>query len=257
MLVQALARKVEGLPITLLELNTIMHVVCALIMYLLWLKKPQDVGSPTLVYDVDKHKSKPLATLLRIRKVTHVPVPEKREKQRRPEDDLEYGLDASDTTLRWRNGVFEHKRGRPDTWVQQWHEPLALAPARVPTSMLAIENHNLEPQAAGKLRVSRLWIFQGNDTETYISFADGTFLTHDKALFLVHYSSEKIPTFGKSQASWQELCEEIKHNGGIGYAMKASNFQLDGSIESRGTKYAVWIAALLFPPIYGGVHLTP
>ena len=47
MLVQAVARKVAGLPITLLELNTIMHVVCALIMYLLWLKKPQDVWSPT------------------------------------------------------------------------------------------------------------------------------------------------------------------------------------------------------------------
>ena len=50
MLVQCIARKVEGLPITLLEINTVMHVVCALCMYLLWLKKPQNVMVPTTVF---------------------------------------------------------------------------------------------------------------------------------------------------------------------------------------------------------------
>ena len=177
-----------------------------------------------------------------------MPVPEEREEQRRPEDDIEYGLDASDTTIRWRNGVFEHKRGRLDTWVLQWHKPTPTFPGA---------KQDPELQSGGTLRVSRFWIYQNNGTETYISFAEGTFLTHEKAQFLVDYSTWKIPTFGVSNASWQELCEEINHNGGIGYAVNASNFQLDGSIESAGSKYAVWIAALLFPPIYGGVHLTP
>ncbi|KAI5780144.1 hypothetical protein DFH27DRAFT_468073, partial [Peziza echinospora] len=49
MIIQCIARKSNGLPITLLELHTIMHVVCALLMYLLWLKKPQNIAHPTMV----------------------------------------------------------------------------------------------------------------------------------------------------------------------------------------------------------------
>ncbi|KAI5808466.1 hypothetical protein DFH27DRAFT_459108, partial [Peziza echinospora] len=35
-IIQCVVRKAEGLPVTLLEINTVMHVVCALLMYLLW-----------------------------------------------------------------------------------------------------------------------------------------------------------------------------------------------------------------------------
>lgn len=59
MLAQALGRKITGLPLTLLELNTIMHVVCALLMYLLWFKKPQDVQTP-LEFDADDELGSPL-----------------------------------------------------------------------------------------------------------------------------------------------------------------------------------------------------
>jgi hypothetical protein len=38
---QTIARKVGGLPITLLELNTLAYVVCAVMMYLICWKKPQ------------------------------------------------------------------------------------------------------------------------------------------------------------------------------------------------------------------------
>jgi len=78
-----------------------------------------------------------------------------------------------------------------------------------------------------------------------------------KAKFLVDYSSGKIPTFGKSKSSWKDFCEEIQHNGDIGCAKKASNFELEGSIQSRGSEYAGWVASIIFPAIYGGVHLTP
>jgi len=47
MVVQVLVRKGAGLPITLLEFNTVLHVVCALIAYLLWLRKPKDIELPT------------------------------------------------------------------------------------------------------------------------------------------------------------------------------------------------------------------
>ena len=45
-LVEIIARWATALPVTLLELNTLAHVVCALAMYCLWWKKPQDVNEP-------------------------------------------------------------------------------------------------------------------------------------------------------------------------------------------------------------------
>lgn len=45
-LVQCIARWKEHLPMTLLELNTLAHAVCALLMYLLWTNKPYDVHEP-------------------------------------------------------------------------------------------------------------------------------------------------------------------------------------------------------------------
>ena len=45
MVIQTIARKASGLPITLLELNTLAHVGCAVFMYALWWKKPQNVSA--------------------------------------------------------------------------------------------------------------------------------------------------------------------------------------------------------------------
>ena len=41
MALQCITRKVYGLPITLLELHTMVHVVCAIIMYAFWFKVRQ------------------------------------------------------------------------------------------------------------------------------------------------------------------------------------------------------------------------
>jgi hypothetical protein len=38
LLVQCIARKASGYPISLLELHTFVHVICALMMYALWFK---------------------------------------------------------------------------------------------------------------------------------------------------------------------------------------------------------------------------
>jgi hypothetical protein len=38
MAIQCIARKAYGLPLTLLEIHTMIHVVCALIMYLFWME---------------------------------------------------------------------------------------------------------------------------------------------------------------------------------------------------------------------------
>ncbi|KAI9766758.1 MAG: hypothetical protein M1839_004775 [Geoglossum umbratile] len=44
--IQCIARKASGLPVTLLEVHTMVHVVCALSMYALWFYKPLDVKYP-------------------------------------------------------------------------------------------------------------------------------------------------------------------------------------------------------------------
>jgi hypothetical protein len=38
MVIQCIARRAYGLPLTLLEVHTLVHVVCALIMYLFWIE---------------------------------------------------------------------------------------------------------------------------------------------------------------------------------------------------------------------------
>ena len=49
MLVQCMARAAAHLPLTFLELNTLAHVICALLMYLLWMDKPYDVRDPVVL----------------------------------------------------------------------------------------------------------------------------------------------------------------------------------------------------------------
>jgi hypothetical protein len=46
MVIQTISRKASGLPVTLLELNTLAHVGCAVVMYAVWWKKPQNVNEP-------------------------------------------------------------------------------------------------------------------------------------------------------------------------------------------------------------------
>ena len=49
MVIQVVARKAEGLPVTLLELNTLAHVSCAVVLYVLWWHKPLNVEEPLKV----------------------------------------------------------------------------------------------------------------------------------------------------------------------------------------------------------------
>lgn len=49
MILQILGRLIEQLPVTLLEINTTGHVLCALVLYLLWWNKPLEVKDPTVL----------------------------------------------------------------------------------------------------------------------------------------------------------------------------------------------------------------
>ncbi|KAF8541823.1 hypothetical protein BDD12DRAFT_827936 [Trichophaea hybrida] len=47
---QCLGRKLQGLPITPLEINTVVHVLNAVVMYAIWWEKPVDVGEPSVIH---------------------------------------------------------------------------------------------------------------------------------------------------------------------------------------------------------------
>lgn len=49
MIVQVIGRTAHHLPVTLLELHTVLHAFCAVAMYFTWWAKPVDVECPTLV----------------------------------------------------------------------------------------------------------------------------------------------------------------------------------------------------------------
>ena len=49
MIIQCIARVHQSLPLTLLEVHTLMHAICAFFIYCLWLKKPHDVMVTTKV----------------------------------------------------------------------------------------------------------------------------------------------------------------------------------------------------------------
>ncbi|KAK4224112.1 hypothetical protein QBC38DRAFT_26630 [Podospora fimiseda] len=49
MVVQCAARKMAGLPLCLLELHTMVHVVCAIVMYIFWFEKPLDLRSAEIL----------------------------------------------------------------------------------------------------------------------------------------------------------------------------------------------------------------
>jgi hypothetical protein len=58
MIIQCIARVAQDLPVTLLEINTIGHVICAFALYMLWWSKPMDIKDPHKIvgeHGLDKH----------------------------------------------------------------------------------------------------------------------------------------------------------------------------------------------------------
>ena len=47
MLAQIISRLIVDLPVTLLEINTLAHILCAIIIYMLWWNKPKLINEPT------------------------------------------------------------------------------------------------------------------------------------------------------------------------------------------------------------------
>lgn len=246
MLVQAAGRKIEGLPVTLLELNTIMHVVCALAMYILWLKKPQDVGLPTRIED--RHKSRPLGALLCIKSVAD------------QEPHLSGKAKLDECILQFNSGSFTYKAAasyHPETI---WGVNSAPHPATLPKTNRSGQVYpSTVPPIENGVKVDKFWIHSTTDhtSVTYLELRANTYLTPQSARFVADYVTGAIHTFGKTEATWETFCEELRHNGDFGLAEHAGNLFPEGDIKSDGSQYAGWTAAIIFPAIYGGIHLSP
>ncbi|KAI1042891.1 hypothetical protein LB505_000975 [Fusarium chuoi] len=52
MVLQCIARKIQNLPLSLLEVHTMVHVVCAIFLYLCWFRKPLNVLDPEIIKPV-------------------------------------------------------------------------------------------------------------------------------------------------------------------------------------------------------------
>ena len=63
MIIQCISRVARSIPLTLLEVHTVVNAICAFLMYLLWFQKPQDVMVPTKVR-VDDEKLKKLKDIV-------------------------------------------------------------------------------------------------------------------------------------------------------------------------------------------------
>ncbi|KAH8726746.1 hypothetical protein GQ44DRAFT_679203 [Phaeosphaeriaceae sp. PMI808] len=61
---QTIGRLATGLPISLLELNTLCHGFCCLFIYMAWWHKPLDIEEPYLINASDGHASKVLAWMI-------------------------------------------------------------------------------------------------------------------------------------------------------------------------------------------------
>ncbi|KAI1481989.1 hypothetical protein F4774DRAFT_350985 [Daldinia eschscholtzii] len=64
MVTQCIFRKAYGLPLTLLEIHTMVHVVCAFILYVCWFEKPLDVLNPDTLSPSDDRRDNFLKLLL-------------------------------------------------------------------------------------------------------------------------------------------------------------------------------------------------
>ena len=54
-IIQCTFRLAQKMPISLLELNTFAHAICALLIYCLWWNKPLDIEEPTVIDDKSMH----------------------------------------------------------------------------------------------------------------------------------------------------------------------------------------------------------
>ncbi|KAI9739319.1 MAG: hypothetical protein M1834_007532 [Cirrosporium novae-zelandiae] len=71
MLIQCIARKASHYPLTLLEIHTLVHVVCALSMYCFWWAKPLDINDPIIINSTSFQESLALMLMCQAGSIHH------------------------------------------------------------------------------------------------------------------------------------------------------------------------------------------
>lgn len=267
MLVQALGRKIDGLPLTLLELNTIMHVVCAILMYVLWFNKPQDVQTP-LEFDSDDSFGSPLELITRVLSAQMLDLA--------PDDllvlpdDNQYGVHGPNRhSLLWDQGFwFLGCKREYSKWGQErfklWSDDRDTDRHRMPD---AVCEPNCKWQYNPNTNSFRAFNIVTDNKCYSLQFQGMAEITERGADFFRSFASSKRAQFWKAEVEWDIFWEElVKFTQGERrpptYTKYASDLNAagDGDIEPIGLSHAKLIRdilAFLLPALYGGIHLTP
>ena len=143
LIIQSAGRVAVGLPVSLLEIHTIAHVLCAFIIWALWWRKPMDVIEPTLISCNDLIS---LRESLRMFSST-----------KRPSGDVIMG----DGNPAWCEGPevsdFVFIEQKPASESDEWHGNVELDPMFMPlVEMVDLKTGNLIDAEDGKMHVGTM-----------------------------------------------------------------------------------------------------
>ena len=272
LVIQCIARKAQNLPISLLEVHTMVHVVCAGMMYIFWFQKPLDVQEPLLL---DSDFDEVLALLLMMEEN-----PDRGRGQTRSEI-IELVYDPSFTTREGRNiaasadnassnasssdpsrGAASARRANPRP---RKSNPLERKPINVlERNPINIDREQL--QQSGKhieLRANQIDTISGfgfryflgdSPEKTYkLTAKDAT--RWQLAAGALRKSSQlrDVAGFGSQTSQSSEyFITSTRHQKYL--FQRSKNIRLPD--EAEGTRSIDAFLFLLLPAIYGGVHLA-
>lgn len=227
MVLQCIARRAYGLPLALLEVHIMVHVVCAVILYLFWFEKPLDVRAPEIVYDPSWDSALALVVQKtmyddQLRGLMRYHIPEGVQLVM-PTDNYPGGLD----------GAVRAMRDRARALGQQLNSPIM-------TLAVSAEDKELSPEALNRFRAM-------ND------------------LFeSIHGKSTKDDDVDLCQWIFGIPRNNI-HNEEHGFSRQAKNlsfafFELSVDLQElfQVTQRApgLLVLSLALPLVYGGIHLS-
>jgi len=243
MVVQVLVRNGVGLPITLLEFNTVLHVICALVAWVAWLRKPKDIRRPTKINIADitsdirgllhvKDIYTPFELLQRSRKFKHLKESVIK-KILRPDRILRYTPSSDSGTARdggWTLVDANDTQPYPADWDQKVGG----------VSIMDSTTSTLE--------------------KYLIRFHDPIQLTTQWGEFLVEYSTKPGKVMGKSELAWKDYRKEVNRSSvlaeptiGFYWISKPTMPNIYRALDSQ-TTFITGLVLILLSAIYGAIH---
>ncbi|KAL6915683.1 hypothetical protein FSHL1_007133 [Fusarium sambucinum] len=269
MVTQCMTRHISDLPISLLEIHTIVHVVCAVLLYTCWFKKPLDVQE-AIVIPTEKFRLE-IATMLQRHFYSGMSYkmavfPPRRNGEQPP-------TDADGSQMRW----ISHQPGATMREGDILPSGLALCKNKVEklqdSSMYELDPQSwhedvsfvLEPQFLNRWSVIfNAYPFEGRATDEFrivIRRGDGQ---HDEprdggVLYLAMVKELELREWGPDGERLFWETESIFHLHWGELSEMGKKKDLKKSIRTSDLTFWSWefiVLAMLLAGLYGGVHLS-